>query len=148
MVAAHAAQPARPSATVAAQPRVIDAVAGGTAAVLLRVSLPKGVHVQAHKPDDPLLIPTVVAVTPPKGVTVATVTYPAPSALVQEGRAEVLQVLGPEFDVDVVLALDATVAPGEIDVPVLLRYQACNDTTCFPPSRASATWRLNVRSRQ
>jgi thiol:disulfide interchange protein DsbD len=139
------AQPGRPSATVVGKPPVVDATAGGAATMVLRVSLPKGVHVQAHKPDDPLLIPTVVAVTPPKGVTVTAVKYPTPTSLVQTGRAESLQVLGPEFDIDVALAIDVTVNPGALDVPVVLRYQACDDRTCFPPARAAATWRLNVR---
>jgi thiol:disulfide interchange protein DsbD len=146
LVTTAMAQPGRPSAIVVANPAVVDAFSGKQVAVSLRVTLPKGIHVQAHKPDDPLLIPTVVTVTPPKGVTVAEVKYPAATPLQQAGRTETLQVLGPEFAIDVLLAVDATVKPGEIEVPVLLRYQACNDTTCFPPARASAAWRLNVRS--
>ena len=32
-------------------------------------------------------------------------------------------------------------------VPAVLRYQACNDTVCFPPTRASTEWRLTIVGR-
>lgn len=144
-VADAMAQPGRPTATVAARPPVVDATAGATVKLILHVSLPAGVHVQANKPDDPLLIPTVVTVAPPQGVTVTAVNYPASSPLVQAGSSQTLQVLGPEFDIDIALAIEATVGAGAIDVPAQLRYQACNETTCFPAARASASWRINVR---
>ncbi len=36
------------------------------------------------------------------------------------------------------------VAPGDLQVPLRLRYQACNDRTCFPPSRLDLTATLRV----
>jgi hypothetical protein len=72
------------------------------------------------------------------------VTYPPPTDLVQVGRSEPLAVLGPEFTIEVRLSIAVTAATGEVVVPAILRYQACNDALCFPPARATAEWRLNV----
>ena len=99
---------------------------------------------QAHEPNDPLLIPTVLAVDAPEGVTVASVGYPSPTELRQSGRSEPLLVLGPAFDIAVTLAVAAGTPTGARGVPVVLRYQACNDEVCFPPAKATATWTLTV----
>ena len=141
-VPATGAQAGRPRAEVVA---VIDspAATGEPARVSLHVRLPKDVHVQAHEPRDPLLIPTVLTVTAPVGVTVEAIVYPRPTDLAQIGRAEPLSVLGPEFHIDVRLAI-VPPAAGELVVPVALRYQACNDAVCFPPARATAEWRLTA----
>ncbi len=85
--------------------------AGETARLLLQVRLPEDVHVQAHEPRDPSLIPTVLTVEAPPGTTVEAVIYPPPTELTQAGRREPLAVLGPEFVIDVRLSLAARLRP-------------------------------------
>lgn len=138
------AQLQRPRAEVTPVAATPEVAAGSTAVLSLRVRLPKDVHVQADKPRDPSLIATTLTVEPPAGVTVATITYPAATELAQEGRREKLLVMGPEFEIEARVVLAETVAPGNLVVPVRLRYQACNDTMCFPPARAEAKWTLRV----
>lgn len=138
------AQAARPRATVTPVVAAGPVEPGTTLAVRLEVALPADIHVQAHEPRDPLLIPTVLTVQPPAGVTVDGISYPAPAELPQAGRVDALLVLGPVFAIDVRLSIGADVAPGELLVPAVLRYQACNDAVCFPPARASVEWRIPV----
>ena len=138
------AQSGRPRAEVTPVVETAATKAGDTARVSLKVRLPANVHVQAHEPRDPSLIPTVLTVEAPPGITVEAVTYPPPTELTQTGRRESLAVLGPEFVIDVRLSIAATVAAGELAVPAVLRYQACNDRVCFPPARAAVEWRLPV----
>jgi Disulphide bond corrector protein DsbC len=120
--------------------------AGSIARVSLKVRMPKDVHVQSNKPKDPSLIPTVLTVDATPGVTVEQIGYPPASELVQKGRSEKLEVFGPEFEIDVRLKLAPTLPPGNLVIPAQLRYQACNDTVCFPPARAAAQWTLRVES--
>jgi hypothetical protein len=117
---------------------------GATVIVSLKVRLPKDVHVQADKPKDPSLIATTLTVDAPVGVSVEKVSYPAATELAQQGRRDKLLVFGPEFEIKAHLALAASVAPGELVIPARLRYQACNDTMCFPPARAEAQWTVRV----
>ena len=140
-----AAQPARPRADVTPVVEASPVKAGATARVSLTVRLPEDVHVQAHEPRDPSLIATVLTVEAPPGITVEAVTYPPPTDLAQTGRRDPLAVLGPEFAIDVRLAVGAATPAGDLAVPVVLRYQACNDRVCFPPARATATWTLPVQ---
>lgn len=143
-----AAQSGRPRAEVTPVVASDSTPPGQTAHVSLKVRLPVDVHVQAHEPRDPSLIPTVLTVEAPPGITVDAVVYPPPTELTQTGRRETLAVLGPEFAIDVRLTVAGTAAAGELTVPAVLRYQACNEAVCFPPARATAAWRVVVTGRQ
>jgi len=140
------AQGQRPRAQLAPVKSPVEARAGAKATVSLRVQLPPDIHVQANKPKDPSLIPTVLTVDAPPGVVVDEVSYPAPTDFAQVGREEKLAVLGPEFTIDVRLSIPATTAAGTVKVPARLRYQACNDKVCFPPTTTLTEWTLDVRS--
>ena len=50
---------------------------GATARLVLRVELPDGLHVQSHAPRDPALVPTVLTLDAPAGVTIEEISYPA-----------------------------------------------------------------------
>jgi len=139
-----AAQLQRPRADVTAVSPAAPATPGSVVVVSLKVRLPKDVHVQADKPKDPSLIATTLSVDAPAGVSVEKISYPAATELIQQGRSDALLVFGPEFEIEARLALAASVAPGELVVPMRLRYQACNDTMCFPPARAEARWLVRV----
>jgi thioredoxin:protein disulfide reductase len=121
-----------------------DGVHAGTDVRLaLQVSLPQGFHVQSNKPRDPLLIATELTVEPPAGVAVAEVVFPTPVDLKQAGADQPLAVFEQNFSVGVRVAV-APGATGEIVVPARLRYQACNDTTCFAPTNLTTQWTLHV----
>lgn len=139
-----AAQSTRPRAEVTPVVATTQPKAGAALALSLKVVLPKDVHVQANKPRDPSLIPTVLTLTPPAGVTVDEISYPVPSELAQKDRKETLAVLGPEFSIEIKATLAAGVAAGELKIPGVLRYQACNDSVCFAPTRANAEWVIRV----
>jgi len=139
------AQSTRPRADVAPVVTSEKPKAGGPLKLALHVRLPKDVHVQANKPRDPSLIPTVLTLTPPEGVKIDEIRYPAPSELAQKDRKETLAVLGPEFTIEITATLAAGVAAGELKIPGVMRYQACNDAVCFAPTRADAEWIVRVQ---
>jgi len=118
--------------------------AGTPVRMALQVRLPKGFHVQSNKPRDPSLIPTVLTIDAPAGVSVAEVVFPPPTDLAQIGQPQPLAVFEQDFAIGVRLALAGTVQPGEIAVPFRLRYQACDETACYIPTTAEARWTLNV----
>jgi DsbC/DsbD-like thiol-disulfide interchange protein len=117
---------------------------GAPVALSLKVTLPKELHVQANEPRDPSLIPTVLTVTPTPGVTVGRITYPAAIDFEQAGQAEPLAVYGHEFVVKLDVKLAADVKPGPLTLPAKLRYQACDDKMCFPPTTTETSWTLTV----
>lgn len=122
-----------------------EGVAAGTVVrAALEVTLPDGFHVQSNKPRDPNLIPTVLTFMPPMGVMIQEVVFPAPVELRQAGVAEPLAVFEQNFSIGVQFTVASGVAAGDLAVSGRLRYQACNDTTCFAPKNADTEWRLKV----
>lgn len=118
--------------------------AGGTARLALRVTLPEGFHLQSDKPRDPTLIPTVLSVDPPEGLTVTEVVFPPSTDFEQEGSAELLAVFEHEFVLGVQVSIAAGHAHGEVTLPARLRYQACDDTVCFRARTVDARWTFRV----
>ena len=119
---------------------------GQTVTLVLRVELPENIHVQSDEPRDRFVIPTLLTVTPPEGVAVEEITYPEATDFLLEGQEEPLAVFGHEFTIDVRLALEADLSPGEIVVPGSLLYQACDDRVCFVPATAVVEWHVDVES--
>ncbi len=137
------AQMRRPRAEVTPHAAPVVA-AGGTTRVALAVSLPEGLHVQSDAPRDPSLIPTVLTVEAPAGVTVRHLIYPTPSDFVQEGQPQPLAVFEHEFVTGAELSVAADAAVGDLVIPGRLRYQACDDRVCFAPQTATFEWRIRI----
>jgi cytochrome c biogenesis protein CcdA/thiol-disulfide isomerase/thioredoxin len=138
------AQLGPPPADVAALVESDAVRAGDAARAALVVRLPKELHANSNKPRDPLLIPLVLRVAPPAGVTVGEIVYPPARDLVAAFSDQPVSVFEGEFTIGVRLDVAAGTPPGEIAVPATLEYQACNDTTCFKPVKIPTSWTLRV----
>jgi Disulphide bond corrector protein DsbC len=106
-----------------------------------------GYHVNSHKPSDEYLIATTLTPQLPAGFQVLDTVYPA-------GRQEKFS-FSPDkpldvytgsvtFKMRVVAQADAPI--GAVNIPTILRYQACNDTTCLPPVKIPVDVRVDVRA--
>lgn len=138
------AQARRPTAEIAASVATKNPKPSGMVSLVAHVRLPAGLHVQSNKPRDPDLIPTELTVTLPAGVTLVGVDYPKATDLQQPGAKVPLAVYPNEFDIVARVKLAPGVKPGMVSVPGSLRYQACNDSVCFPPSKAAVSWTISV----
>jgi thiol:disulfide interchange protein len=140
--AGAAAQVSRPKAEVT--PLVEGtAPAGGEVRTALEVSLPEGLHTQSNQPRDPTLIPTTLSIEAPAGITVEEIVWPKAIDLAQAGSDKPLAVFERVFLIGVRLSL-AKAAPGDITIPVRLRYQACDSNLCYPPATATVQWMVHI----
>src|SRR5215510_12483522 len=108
------------------------------------MDIPKGLHVQSSKPLDKYLIATKLDVETPTGMTVGLISYPRAlmrqlkfsknSVAVYEGSATI------RFTVTV----PANYSGGSGDIKGKLRFQACNDESCFPPVTREVKMWINV----
>jgi thiol:disulfide interchange protein len=136
----------RPKATVTPCVEQEPAAPGQVTRLAITVALPEGLHVQSDAPRDPSLIPTVLTIDPPAGITVKALAFPTPSDLKQEGQEQPLAVFEHEFVAGAHIEIAASVAAGEVTIPGRLRYQACDDHLCYPPTTAQIAWTLRVGS--
>ena len=122
-----------------------DAVHPGTIAhVALAVTLDPGFHVNSNAPLDEFLIPTVLTLDPPAGISLEALAFPEAILLEQLGAEQPLAVFEEEFLIGAALTLDDTLPPGSYAVPGTLRYQACNDRMCFTPKNVQIQFDLTV----
>jgi thiol:disulfide interchange protein DsbD len=108
------------------------------------MDIPSGLHVQSSKPLDKFLVATKLDVETPSGMNVGPITYPRAlmrklkfskgMVAVYEGRSVL------RFNVTV----PANYSGGSGEIKGKLKFQACNDESCFPPvTREVKIW-LNV----
>jgi thiol:disulfide interchange protein DsbD len=104
-----------------------------------------GYHVNSHKPSDEYLIATTLTPQLPAGFQVLDTIYPA-------GRQEKFS-FSPDKPLDVYtgsvtfklrVVAQADAPLGAVNIPMILRYQACNDTTCLPPVKIPLDVRVEV----
>jgi len=108
------------------------------------MDIPNGLHVQSSKPLDKFLVATKLDVETPSGMQVGPISYPRAAmrnlkfskraVAVYEGRAIM------RFNVTV----PANYSGGSGEIKGKLRFQACNDESCFPPVTREVKMWLNV----
>jgi hypothetical protein len=136
----------RPGAIVKAQAYVSrEPVAQrSTFEVAVVAEIPAAYHMNANKTSDEYLIPTTVSSNLPKGITQVDISYP-PGKLKKFGFSETpLNVYEGRAVIRIKLVASTQVQVGSLEIPLTLRYQACNETTCFPPTHVLVTAALKL----
>jgi thioredoxin:protein disulfide reductase len=149
-IAANAAAP--PAARAAAQANVgvngfyavNRAQQGRTVQAAVVLDIPEGFHVNADRVLNKFSVPTSVKIEAPSGVRASAVTFPRakvqklgfsnePLALF-EGRAVM------RFNV----TFPADFKTGVTELKAKVRYQACNNEICYPPTTREITMPIAV----
>jgi hypothetical protein len=122
--------PAKPKAYVlyAAESQTVPA--GKQAVVELRFHMVPGYHVNSHTPKSQLLIATVLTLQPADGVKAGPLEYPPGKPYsFSFDPSEKLDVYMGDFTIK--LPVVATAGPHTVDGS--LKYQACDNASCYPP---------------
>jgi DsbC/DsbD-like thiol-disulfide interchange protein len=122
--------PAKPKEYVvyAAEPQNIPA--GRPSTVELRFHMVPGYHVNSHTPKSELLIATTLTLQPAAGVKAGSLEYPAGKPYsFSFDPSEKLDVYMGEFTVK----LPVVASAGEHTLDGSLKYQACDNASCYPP---------------
>lgn len=137
--AAGAGAAERGTVTLRLQPAVEALVRGGSTRIDVVAEIQRGWHIQAHRPNEPFVIPTELTFVLPAGVTAETVEYPAPeSAEFAFAPGKTLLVYAGRVTCTTSVHLPAGFPDEQVPLEARLRYQACNDDSCLPPATASA----------
>jgi thiol:disulfide interchange protein DsbD len=110
---------------------VQNLAADSTAAVAVTIDVPKGLHAQSNKPLDPNLIAFTIKLNDGPA-TLANVVYP-------DGAIENYPALGKvsvytgKMTAYVIIHVPKDATPGDAKIAGTVRYQMCDDDTCFAP---------------
>jgi hypothetical protein len=112
-------------------PDQVVAKPGATVTVKVAAALSDGFHLNSHTPPEPYLIPLSLKWTE-GALTAPDVHYPAAQMLKVPFSEKPLSVLTGKFEITTKFKV-AAAAAGPSNVMGKLRYQACNDKSCFAP---------------
>jgi DsbC/DsbD-like thiol-disulfide interchange protein len=107
--------------------------------VKLPVTVQPGFHVNSNRPNDEYLIPLKVTWKSTGALQGGEITYPKPSLEKYEFSEKPLSVYTGSFELVANFKVSATAQAGPGSATGTLRYQACNDRTCFPPKNVEVT---------
>ena len=127
---------------------MISVSSGKPASVHLRFKVAEGYHINSNKPGSELLIPTKLQLNPPTDIGVGSITYPKGHDLTLAiAPDQPLNVYTGEFVITGKVSATRTATPGKYMVHGQLKYQACNDRSCFPPKLAPVEFEVQVLKR-
>jgi thiol:disulfide interchange protein DsbD len=117
---------------------------GRAARATVTMEIPSGLHVQSSRPLDKFLVATKLDVETPAGMKVGPISYPR--ALMRKLKFSKGAVA--VYEGTAVIRFNVTVPPnysgGSGEIKGKLRFQACNDESCFPPVTREVKMWLNV----
>ena len=122
---------------------------GKPANVKLRFRVAEGYHINSNQPGSELLIPTKLQLNPPTDIGIGSISYPPGHDLVLSvAPDQPLNVYSGEFAITGKVSATRSAAPGKYMVHGQLKYQACNDRSCFPPKLAPVEFEVHVLKRK
>ncbi len=133
-----------PTLSMAAVPLVTAQRAKATM-VNLDFRIPAGYHINSNTPKSEFLIPTALKMDLPTDIILGKIEYPA-----GEDRSfpfspdEKLSVYSGDFTIAVAVHPLHSVVPGKYEMRGVLRYQACDNSACFPPKSLPVNFEVKV----
>ncbi|MGH9795677.1 MAG: protein-disulfide reductase DsbD domain-containing protein [Candidatus Acidiferrales bacterium] len=106
---------------------------GRTFELAVVAQIQEGFHVNANKVLEDYLIPTTLTPELPAGIKLLETKYPDGQQMKFEFSEQPLNVYEGTFAMRLKLEAAKDAPLGALKVPILLRYQACNDVACLPP---------------
>jgi hypothetical protein len=138
---ANAASLVKPHVFVSATP----APQGSAFEIAVVVDIASGYHMNSHKPLDEFLIPTTLTPQAPAGLKPGEVIYPPGQSLTFSfSPNKPLSVYSGKATLRLKIAVAADAALGPQSIPMTLRYQACNDTSCLPPVKVPVVAKVEI----
>lgn len=111
-------------------PEQVSIPAGKDSPVTLHFRIAQGLHINSHTPKEDYLIPTTLSVPADSGVQLASASYPPGTEFTLPVDPNTkLSVYTGEFAIQTRIVA----ARGNHLVKASLRYQACDESACFPP---------------
>jgi hypothetical protein len=115
---------------------------GAKVQAVVELTIPDEYHAYQNPPADPNDIPVEVKLDS-KTVKLAKVVYPKGTELTMPGMPKPSKVYSGTVKIPVWLVMPAK--PGQAEFKLSVRYQICNDKTCYPPGQIPLAGKLLIK---
>jgi hypothetical protein len=107
--------------------------------------VPIGYHINSNAPKDEFLIPTALKMDLPTDIVLGKIQYPAGEDVsFPFSPDEKLSVYSGDFTIAVDVHPLGSVVPGKYQIRGVLRYQACDNSACYPPKNLPVSFEVKV----
>jgi len=118
---------------------------GQTAPVHFTNRIRPGFHVNSHEPLSPELIRTEMTFSPPEELVIAKIKYPAGETMsFPFDPGTKLSVYSGDVTVSAVVLAQPKATPGSYSVHAELKYQACDNSSCYPPKKLPVAFNVRI----
>jgi hypothetical protein len=109
------------------------------------VDIAENYHMNSHKPAESYLIPTTLTPQLPAGIRLVDTMYPKGHLKkFPFSPDKALDVYSGRVTLRLKLAAEDSTPIGKTMIPIVLRYQACNNSACLPPVKVPVTVELQI----
>jgi hypothetical protein len=116
--------------------KAVTVAPGKSTPIELTFHIKDGFHINSSKPLTPELIPTALGLTPPAGLVIAKVQYPSGQLIsFPFDPTEKLSVYSGDVIIKAVMIGQPNAAEGNYTIHGELKYQACDNNSCYPPKK-------------
>ena len=124
---------------------VVTATQASTATVSLAFNVANGYHLNSNHPKSEFLIPTALKIDATTDIVIGKTIYPDGQDMsFAFAPDEKLNVYTGNFKVDVLVHPLRSVQPGKYIVRGTLKYQACDNSACYPPKNLPVSFNVKI----
>ena len=108
------------------------------------MDIPSGYHVNSNRPLEKFLIATQLQIEAPNGIRVGPIRYPPPVMRSLKFSKSKVSVFEGRTTMRFSVTLPRSFKDNSAELKARLKFQSCNDDTCFPPQTREVKMWLNV----
>jgi DsbC/DsbD-like thiol-disulfide interchange protein len=114
---------------------------GRTVQGTIVMDIPSGYHANSNRPLEKFLIATELQIEAPKGIRVGPIVYPRPRLRSLKFSKSKVSVFEGRTTMRFSLTVPRSFTGNSVELKAQLRFQSCNDDTCFrPQTREVKLW--------
>jgi thiol:disulfide interchange protein DsbD len=117
---------------------------GRTVQGTIVMDIPSGFHANSNRPLEKFLIATQLQIEAPKGIRVGPIVYPRPLLRSLKFSKNKVSVFERRTTIRFSVTVPRSFTGNSVELKARLRFQSCNDDTCFPPQTHEVKLSLSV----
>lgn len=117
---------------------------GSTLTGTIVMDVPSGFHTHSNRPLEKFLIATQLQVEAPQGIKVGPISYPRALLKSLKFSKSKVSVFEGRTPMRFTATIPRNFSGNSAELKARLRYQSCNDDTCFPPQTREVKLWINV----
>ncbi len=116
--------------------------------IALQININEPWHINSNKPYDEFLIPSSLTINDTSNFIIQKIAYPKAHDIKLDFSEKPLSVWQGENYIGALVKVSNNLKPGDYKLIVTLNYQACNNSTCMPPTSAQDTLDIEIADNQ